>query len=168
MKIYVVTLITAVGLLVGCNQSIEQASQKYNELPPAVQKTVRAQAPNGEIDKVSHKTENGIELDVIEFREPGTNPKIIVASAGKPISIAIHPGWRFLFVGKATNDQRMTNVECRIGVLRASSDCVIRHSSFVIRHSRVVIRHSFFLRLKPSLIISNCRPCRPDFPPAPV
>jgi len=86
MKIYVVTLITAVGLLVGCNQSIEQASQKYNELPPAVQKTVRAQAPNGEIAKVSHKTENGIELYEIEFREPGTNPKIVVASDGKLMS----------------------------------------------------------------------------------
>jgi uncharacterized membrane protein YkoI len=83
MKIYVTTLFTAAGLLVGCNQSIEKASANYNELPPAVQKTVRAQAPNGEIAKVDHKTENGVDLYEIEFREPGSNPKIVVASDGK-------------------------------------------------------------------------------------
>ena len=86
MKIYVVTLITAVGLLVGCNQSIEQASQKYNELPPAVQKTVRAQAPNAEIADISKKTENGMEVNEISFREPGTNPKIVVAADGKLVN----------------------------------------------------------------------------------
>ena len=49
MKGYLVTLITAAGLVVGCNRSLEKASQDFNTLPPAVQKTVRAQAPNGEI-----------------------------------------------------------------------------------------------------------------------
>src|SRR5437867_1007484 len=86
MKTYVVTLIAASGLLVGCNQSIETASQKYNELPPAVQKTVRAQAPNGEIASVSKKTENGMDVYEVEFREPGKNPKIMVSSDGKLLS----------------------------------------------------------------------------------
>ena len=86
MKIYVTTLFAAAGLLAGCNQSIEKASMNFNELPPAVQKTVRAQAPNGEIANVNHKTENGLDLYEVEFREPGANPKIVVSSDGKLMS----------------------------------------------------------------------------------
>ena len=86
MKIHVATLLAAAGLLAGCNRSIESASQDFNQLPPAVQKTVRAQAPNGEIAKVDHKTENGMDVYEIEFREPGTNPKIIVGADGKLMS----------------------------------------------------------------------------------
>lgn len=73
-------------MLVGCNKSIENASQKFNELPPAVQKTVRAQYPNGEVADVNNKTENGMQVYEIEFREPGTNPKLIVAADGKLIN----------------------------------------------------------------------------------
>jgi uncharacterized membrane protein YkoI len=83
MKTYLVTLIAAAGLVAGCNRSIESASQKFNELPPAVQKTVRAQAPNGEIATVSKTTANGMDAYEIEFREPGTNPKIVVSADGK-------------------------------------------------------------------------------------
>lgn len=86
MKQYAVTLLAAAGLLVGCNRSLESASTKFNELPPAVQKTVRAQAPNGEIANVSSKTDNGMQIYEIEFREPGTNPKILVAADGKLVS----------------------------------------------------------------------------------
>src|SRR5204863_6639766 len=86
MKTYVVTLIAVVGLMAGCNRSIEKASTRFNELPPAVQKTVRAQAPNGEIATVSKKTDNGMDIYEVEFREPGKNPKIMVASDGKLIS----------------------------------------------------------------------------------
>ena len=86
MKRYAVTLLAAAGLLVGCNRSLESASTKFNELPPAVQKTVRAQAPNGEIANVSSKTDNGMQIYEIEFREPGTNPKILVAADGKLVS----------------------------------------------------------------------------------
>src|SRR5882724_9160002 len=86
MKQYAVTLIAAMGLLVGCNRSIESASNDFNTLPPAVQKTVRAQAPNGEIAKVSNTTREGVQVYEIEFREPGTNPKIIVAADGKLVS----------------------------------------------------------------------------------
>jgi uncharacterized membrane protein YkoI len=86
MKTYAVTLIAVAGLLVACNRSIEQASTKFNELPPAVQKTVRAQAPNAEIATVNHKTDNGMDLYEVEFREPGSNPKIVVAADGKLMS----------------------------------------------------------------------------------
>jgi uncharacterized membrane protein YkoI len=86
MKRYAVTLLAAMGLLAGCNRSLESASTKFNELPPAVQKTVRAQAPNGEIANVSSKTDNGMQIYEIEFREPGSNPKIQVAADGKLIT----------------------------------------------------------------------------------
>jgi uncharacterized membrane protein YkoI len=86
MKIYIVSLLAAAGLVVGCNKSVESASTKFNELPPAVQKTVRAQAPQAEIADVSRKTENGMEVYEIEFREPGRNPKIVVAVDGKLIT----------------------------------------------------------------------------------
>ena len=83
MKTQVITLIAAMGLILGCNRSIESNSAKFNELPPAVQKTVRAQAPNAEIADISKKTENGMDVYEIQFREPGTNPKIVVAADGK-------------------------------------------------------------------------------------
>ena len=86
MKIYGITLIAALGLLVGCNKSVENASQKFNELPPAVQKTVRAQYPNGEVADVTKKTENGMDVYEVQFREPGTNPKLVVAADGKLVN----------------------------------------------------------------------------------
>ena len=86
MKIYGITLIAALGLLVGCNKSVENASQKFNELPPAVQKTVRAQYPNGEVADVTKKTENGLDLYEIQFREPGNNAKLVVAADGKLVN----------------------------------------------------------------------------------
>src|SRR5947208_17149055 len=86
MKIYLVSLLAAAGLVVGCNKSVESASTKFNELPPAVQKTVRAQAPQAEIADVSRKTENGMEVYEIQFREGDRNPKLIVAADGKLIN----------------------------------------------------------------------------------
>ena len=83
-KTFTTIVIAAGGLcLTGCNRSVESASDKFNVLPPAVQKTVRTQAPNAEIANVSQKTRDGIELYVVEFREPGKNPKIEVAADGK-------------------------------------------------------------------------------------
>lgn len=86
MKAYVVTLIAAAGLVAGCNRSLESASNDFNTLPPAVQKTVRAQAPNGEIASVNKTTRDGIDVYDIEFREPGQNPKITVGMDGKLLS----------------------------------------------------------------------------------
>src|SRR5437763_1538408 len=83
MKISITTLIAIGGLcLMGCSRSIENASEKFNALPAAVQQTVRAQAPDAEIANVSHKTRNGTEIYEVEFREPGRNPKIEVAADG--------------------------------------------------------------------------------------
>ena len=86
MKKYIVSMIAAAGLITGCNKSVESASTKFNELPPAVQKTVRAQAPQGDIADVSHKTDNGVDVYEIEFREPGRNPKMVVAADGRIVT----------------------------------------------------------------------------------
>ena len=83
MKKYVITLLAASALVTGCNQSVQTASQKFNELPPAVQKTVRAQAPNAEIANITQKTENGAQVYEVEFRNDGSaNSKVIVAADG--------------------------------------------------------------------------------------
>ncbi len=82
MTKYAITLLAATGLLVGCNQGIKSASEKFNELPPAVQKTVRAQAPNAEIADVCKKTQNGADVYEVELRQDGSNPKIVVAMDG--------------------------------------------------------------------------------------
>jgi uncharacterized membrane protein YkoI len=86
MKTYLITLGVAAGLLAGCNRSIEQASQDFNSLPPSVQKAIRSQAPNGEIAHIDSKTENGMQVYEVEFREPGTNPKMVVSADGKILS----------------------------------------------------------------------------------
>jgi len=87
MKAYLVTMVAASGLLFwGCSRSVESASQKFNELPPAVQKTVRAQAPNAEIADITHNNRDGMDVYEVEFKEPGANPKIIVAADGKLLS----------------------------------------------------------------------------------
>jgi uncharacterized membrane protein YkoI len=83
MKRYVITLLALAGFLAGCSPSVETASRKFNELPPAVQKTVRAQAPNAEIANVSSTTVNGMQAYEVQFRNPdGSSPKVVVAANG--------------------------------------------------------------------------------------
>ncbi len=89
MKVYIVLAATAGALLLaGCNKGVESASRDFNSLPPAVQKTVRAQAPENEIVSVNHTTSNGVEVYKVEFRAParGKNPTVVVAPNGTLIS----------------------------------------------------------------------------------
>jgi uncharacterized membrane protein YkoI len=86
MKTCLIPLIVAAGLLAGCNRSIENASEDFNTLPAAVQKAVRAQAPNAEIASVSHTTENGMEAYKIEFRQEGKNSHMTVTRDGRVVS----------------------------------------------------------------------------------
>src|SRR5213595_923755 len=86
MRLYAITTIAALALLAACSPSVEKASQKFNELPPAVQKTVRAQAPNAEIADVNKTTQNGMDVYEVTFNEPGKNPKVVVATDGKLIT----------------------------------------------------------------------------------
>ena len=83
MKTYLITLTAASLLFAGCGQKVERAAQKFNELPPAVQKTVRAHAPNAEIADAKTKTQDGQTVYEIEFAEAGKNPKLLVAQDGK-------------------------------------------------------------------------------------
>ena len=73
-------------MVAGCNQNVQTASEKFNELPPAVQKTARAQAPNDEIADVSKTTENGTDAYKIEFREGNQTPQVLIAPDGRLLS----------------------------------------------------------------------------------
>jgi hypothetical protein len=86
MKAYLIPLVAAASLLAGCNRSVETASQDFNALPPQVQKAVRAEAPNGEVAHIGQRTVDGVQAYEIEFREPGLNPKLVVASDGRVLS----------------------------------------------------------------------------------
>ncbi len=86
MKTYQIAVLAAVALAAGCSKNIQTASEKFNELPPAVQKTVRAQAPNAEIADVDRTTRDGIDVYEVKFRGANGNPKVIVGTDGHLIS----------------------------------------------------------------------------------
>lgn len=83
MKLYLITLGTAAAFLVGCEQrNVEQASHDFNQLPAAVQKTVRAQAPNAEIADIDQKSRDGVTVYQIQFRDKEHHPAMEVAADG--------------------------------------------------------------------------------------
>ena len=83
MKTYLITLTGAAAILVGCEQrGVEQASKEFNELPGAVQQTVRAQAPNAEIADVEQKSRDGVTVYEIQFRDKERHPAMQVAADG--------------------------------------------------------------------------------------
>jgi uncharacterized membrane protein YkoI len=88
IKVYIVTLIAAAGMAVGCNKSVESNSQSFNSLPTAVQKTVRSQSPNGEITSVSKTSENGMDAYKVKIHNTANNndSTMIVATDGRVIS----------------------------------------------------------------------------------
>ncbi len=86
MKRIAASMLAAAAVLTGCNDHIEKASNDFNTLPPQVQKTVRAQAPNAEIASVSKLSTNGMDAYKVEFREEGRNPAIIVGANGTLLS----------------------------------------------------------------------------------
>lgn len=88
IKIYLVTLLAAAGLAAGCNQSVESASADFNSLPPAVQKTVRSESPNGDITRVSKTSQNGVDAYKVDIRNQGADKDstMIVAMDGRVLS----------------------------------------------------------------------------------
>lgn len=86
IKAYVVSLIAAAGLVTGCNQSVQTASQDFNTLPPAVQKSIRAQSPNGDITSITKTTDNGVDAYRVDLTDQGKNSTMIVAMDGKVLS----------------------------------------------------------------------------------
>src|SRR3954452_16271198 len=86
MRKSLITLMAAAFLIAGCKQSVENASTKFNQLPAAVQKTVRVNAPNAEITSVGTKTVEGKTVYEIEFADAGKNPRMLVAADGKTVN----------------------------------------------------------------------------------
>jgi uncharacterized membrane protein YkoI len=87
MKTSHLALIAATALVAAaCSKNVERTSQKFNELPPAVQKTARAQAPNAEITDVSKTTKDGMDAYEITFRTDNGNPKVIIGTDGHLVS----------------------------------------------------------------------------------
>jgi uncharacterized membrane protein YkoI len=88
IKVYLVSLIAAAGLAAGCNQSVESASQDFNSLPPAAQKAVRSAAPNGDIERVSKTSENGVDAYKITLKNQGatSDSTMVVTADGRVIS----------------------------------------------------------------------------------
>src|SRR5690348_5057357 len=83
MKKHLVTMAAAAALFVGCDQrNVERASNEFNQLPAAVQKTVRAQAPNAEVANVEQKNRNGVAVYEIQFRDKDRYPAMQVAADG--------------------------------------------------------------------------------------
>jgi uncharacterized membrane protein YkoI len=80
--------VAAAGLAAGCNQSVETASQDFNSLPPAVQKTVRSESPNGEVTSVSKTSENGMDAYKVAIRNTANNNNntMVVATDGRVLS----------------------------------------------------------------------------------
>ena len=56
------------------------------DLPQAVQNTLRDRAPHSEIDDIHKTTRNGQVVYEIEFQEPGKNPKMFINEDGRVIS----------------------------------------------------------------------------------
>ena len=83
MKNKIIPIVAAASMLVGCTKtSVKTASEEFNELPAAVQKSVRASEPNAEVADVDKDTRNGLEVYKIDFREPDRHPSIWVAPDG--------------------------------------------------------------------------------------
>ncbi len=92
MKIYAITLLAAAGLLAGCKNDVETASKQFNELPPEVQKTIRAQAPNADIAEISKFTTNGTEAYEVRFLQTGQQQpmRVIVSTNGTLLSSTLN------------------------------------------------------------------------------
>ena len=86
IKAYVVSLIAAAGLVTGCNQSVQDVSQQFNALPAAVQSSIRAQSPNGDIISISKTTDNGLDAYKVELKDQGRDSTMMVAMDGKVLS----------------------------------------------------------------------------------
>ena len=77
----------AAALVTGCNQSVKTASEDFNTLPSAVQKSIRAQAPNGDITSIAQTTDNGVQAYQVAFRNAtGPDSTMIVAMDGRVLS----------------------------------------------------------------------------------
>lgn len=83
MKAKIVICLGSAALILGCNRTtVEEVSQAFNQAPTAVQETVRARAPNGEVARVEKRTRDGIVIFRIEFRDAQRYPPMEIAADG--------------------------------------------------------------------------------------
>src|SRR5688572_19942613 len=91
MKKQIVCILASIGLMVGCATKEEQYAgsgsapdmgTEFTDLPAAVQATVKAHAPDAQIDDIDKETRSGQVVYEITFSEPGDNPKMHVAADG--------------------------------------------------------------------------------------
>ena len=59
-----------------------KVASQFNDLPPAVQKAVKEQAPNGLVDKITTETKDGQLVYKIKFKDEGLNPALWVTADG--------------------------------------------------------------------------------------
>ena len=86
MKTYLIPIALIAGLLCGCKPSVESASQDFNSLPEAVQKTIRADAPDAQITSISRTSQNGVEAYKVDLDQSGTKAEMLVAADGRVLS----------------------------------------------------------------------------------
>ncbi len=98
MKNQIMIGVVALGLISGCatredrnNTMIHESSgaatdkslgTQFNDLPPAVQKTLHDKAPNAKVADIDKETRTGRVVYEIQFSEPGKNPKMHIAEDG--------------------------------------------------------------------------------------
>jgi hypothetical protein len=103
MKTPILCLCVAAGLVAGCannGQHMGRAASNdhdvltggptvgttIQDLPQAVQDTLKTRAPHSEIDDINKTTRNGQVVYEIEFQEPGSNPELFVTEDGRVLS----------------------------------------------------------------------------------
>jgi len=114
MRKNILVLLTAASLsLAGCSEKrhVEKTSQEFNALPPTVQKAVRSRSPNAEITSVDKKTRDGMNYYVIEFKEPGRNPKLTVTESGTIVDMQNEKWMGSASPGSGTVSGRSTEPE---------------------------------------------------------
>jgi hypothetical protein len=83
MKMRFATCLCAAAVVIGCSRAnVEQASQEFNRLPPAVQQTVRSQAPQAEIADIRRFNRQDRDIFRIEFRDAQRYPPMEIAADG--------------------------------------------------------------------------------------
>jgi hypothetical protein len=103
MKIQIVCLFAAVGLLAGCAESRQSmgasAENDQNvltggpvtgttlkDLPSPVREALQKQMPRAEVADIDKTTRNGKVVYEISFAEPGKNPKVYISEDGQMLS----------------------------------------------------------------------------------
>ena len=86
MKIQMMIVTVALGLMAGCAShninepaGVQAMGTRFNELPLAVQNTIRAQNPTGQIADIDKEKRSGRLVYEVQFAEPGLNPKLHIA-----------------------------------------------------------------------------------------